>query len=304
MPAKIEDWKIERILELYEEGYSSREIGRRLDIGNRTVMRYVNINGIKPMTLKERTREIKRNIIEKHKIGVYEPREVTTTTKNNNRRKHHFDESVFDHINTEEKAYWLGFLYADGCVTSDHRRVDLTIKDREHVEKYCDFMGVGRNAMRTITCNNLEYYEVRLNSSRLASSMIRNGVVPRKSLILEFPSDNIVPKYLVRHFIRGYFDGDGCVKTRFRQYHESSNLNIVCEMSLVGTSDFLSGVQTFFEKELDIQKNNPYQHGENTYEYSKTGKEAYILLDYLYNDSSIFLERKYDKFIAALYSDM
>lgn len=51
---------------------------------------------------------------------------------------------IFENIDTEEKAYWLGFLYADGCVGSKESKVELSLaeKDLRHMEKFRSFIGI------------------------------------------------------------------------------------------------------------------------------------------------------------------
>src|SRR5579875_562375 len=109
MPSKISDEKIEKLLELYEEGFSSRQIGKLLKIGNRTAMRYVNIHGLKPMTLKERTLKVKREIIENLKIKEREIEKHKPTTELSSSRIYHFNEDIFEVIDSEEKSILVGF---------------------------------------------------------------------------------------------------------------------------------------------------------------------------------------------------
>ena len=53
-----------------------------------------------------------------------------------------FDEHSFDVIDTEEKAYWLGFLYADGNVSNTKNEVGITLQssDIKHLYKFKTFL--------------------------------------------------------------------------------------------------------------------------------------------------------------------
>jgi intein/homing endonuclease len=125
---------------------------------------------------------------------------------------------VFDVIDTEEKAYWLGFIYADGYIETESNRfgIGISIKDYGHLVKFNSFMKyLGNNIKTKISKQKykgeLKEKEIcfwRVSDKHLKESLIKQGCFEKKSLILEFPK---IPAKLVKHFIRGYFDGDGCV---------------------------------------------------------------------------------------------
>ena len=110
----------------------------------------------------------------------------------------------FSCIDTEEKAYWLGFLYADGNVRENKISLELAVKDKEHLEKFNQFMEKEKDILTSghrVRCLFMD--------KKVYQDLVNLGVVPNKSLILKFPNYNQVPKNLIRHFIRGYVDGDG-----------------------------------------------------------------------------------------------
>jgi intein-encoded DNA endonuclease-like protein len=135
----------------------------------------------------------------------------------------------------------------------------------------------------------------------MCRDLIKLGCVNNKSLILKFPNDDIIPKHLIRHFIRGYFDGDGCVYYKEGEKIDSRNKKKYkykrLMVSIVGTESFLNSL-------IDIFK----QHNINfKFDYSSNcGKafeirlykkdELFDLYDFLYRDETICLNRKYDKF--------
>lgn len=105
--------------------------------------------------------------------------------------------------------------------------------------------------------------------------------------MLTFPADDQVPKDLIPHFIRGYFDGDGCIT--------SSKSNI--KWSILGTSNFLSSIQDIMVEKLQLNKTKIYK-AKNIYSLEYKGrKQIKTIKEWLYNDATIFLERKYNKFL-------
>lgn len=124
-------------------------------------------------------------------------------------RVYRCDHHYFDTIDTEHRAYWLGFVAADGCVHSQNRlSFMLAAKDREHLLRFREALG----ATHPITdCDNNGYPGVKFNvrSAELVAALAHHGVTPRKSLTESPPTT--VPANLMRHFWRGFFDGDGCI---------------------------------------------------------------------------------------------
>lgn len=185
---------------------------------------------------------------------------------------------IFDIIDTEEKAYWLGFLYADGSLNPLNGQVSLGLqeKDKKHLEKYKEFL----------KCNNVISYKKNTKSyslnfacKRIYQSLIEKGCVPRKSLILTFPTNKQVPAHLKKHFMRGYVDGDGCLCCTDKTY---------C-FSFVGTKSFINEAISFFNWKpckLDTA-------GQAYVWRCADKKKVPYYLDYLYKDAKIYLDRKF-----------
>ena len=169
-----------------------------------------------------------------------------------------FDETIFDSIDTEEKAYWLGFIFADGYISSSpleentytqyEFECSLQKDDYEHLEKMKKFFKLRNNI-------SIDDYRCRLQvSSKHLWNVLNNyGCTPRKSLTLKFPDENIfkdTPKYskktLLIHFIRGYWDGDGCLT-----YKRPGYPTITC----ISTESFLMGVQKVFNTNKNVYNN-------------------------------------------------
>lgn len=215
-----------------------------------------------------------------------------------------FNENSFDVIDTEEKAYWLGFLYADGYITSKNNRIGLSlaIKDIDHLQKFNKFLNYSKGM--NVTDSHQFGSDSKFNKNgelmQMVSTVITNehmwkalynlGCVPNKSLILIFPDESLFSdKSLIRHFIRGYCDGDGTLGV---YPHSKTNKNLEASLLLVGTKSFLEGVQNYLGiKGFLMQKPNC---DENTYRLGYSTKKAEDVADILYKDASIYLTRKYN----------
>lgn len=194
---------------------------------------------------------------------------------------------IFETIDTEEKAYWLGFLYADGSVGSKEHKIELGLaeQDLKQIEKFRDFIGIeNKISYRPLT----KSYRYSFRSESCKEDLIKQGCVPKKSLILKFPTENQVPKDLIRHFIRGYFDGDGWF----------TNTESCFQIGLIGTEDFIKG---FLDNiEIYNKENKIFNvHREKGAKRYVFGAYADVLnfLNWIYKDATIWLDRKYEHYL-------
>jgi intein-encoded DNA endonuclease-like protein len=230
-------------------------------------------------------------------------RPIVRILKKNNieltNRRYDVNHSFFEVIDTEEKAYWLGFLYADGCVrkTKSGSQVvlKLTIKDEEHLVMF-------KNNVESE--HKISYYEnktiskkgtpstsknciIRINSNDMVEDLIDKGCTPRKTFTIDYP--NIDEKFY-KDFIRGYYDGDG--NFFYSEKTKMSVVTIVCASP--NFRNFLIDVMSRIPNVGIIHENKE----------KYTIKIVNILgiinfLDYIYNDSKIYLTRKkeyYEKY--------
>ena len=213
-------------------------------------------------------------------------------------RHSHFNDHIFDCIDSPEKAYWLGFLYADGHVDTYRNKLGMTIceKDYEHLEKFRYFIQAKRHCAikrHSTKLNGKEYisYKISCGSKHLKDTLISLGCLPKKSLILTFPKlDIFTDPNLVYDFIRGYVDGDGCL-----YFTPKGGLNL----EIIGTPEFLTGIkQVFPNKFSDLLSDKRWT--ERTKRIVSCGNNSQFVLDTLYKDSTIYLNRKYKKYITAV----
>lgn len=151
------------------------------------------------------------------------------------------NENIFDEIDTEEKAYWLGFLYADGTISSQspNKRsrfeVKLALKysDISHLKKFNVFMEYKGMNLKAISQNSTLGIKWAISNKHLWETLNNLGCVPKKSLILKYPDISIFKnKNFIFDFIRGYNDGDGCIS------YSVCNDKVSPSVSMVGTRDF------------------------------------------------------------------
>lgn len=222
--------------------------------------------------------------------------------RNNNFYKTKYcNDMFFDTIDSEEKAYWLGFIYADGCLsktqTSSRIEIKLAETDRCHLEKFKRSLQSEHNIGTYVGTNGYNigkpYCSIAIVNQHLADGLMRNGVVYQKTHILKFPSENQVPEHLIKHFIRGYFDGDGSVYC-----HKDSGIGGI---SFTGTENMLNGILDSI-KAIIPTTTQVYKYRDKDIYDLKIGGSNYFrkCYEYLYDNATIFLDRKKDKFESIL----
>ena len=138
------------------------------------------------------------------------------------------NENVFTNIDTEEKAYWFGFIFADGSIsvscTKQHiLQIKLKADESFFLEMFREFMETDRPIKFGESENRfgkVKFCYISISSKKIVDDLIKNGLQFRKSNIAIFPN---IKEDLIRHFIRGYIDGDGS----FFPIMVVKNLNII-----------------------------------------------------------------------------
>lgn len=200
----------------------------------------------------------------------------------------HINSNVFDNIDTEEKAYWFGFLCADGCITKNNY-VELGIhwNDYDHMQKYRKFLELESDDSIK---RNKNVARVRIHNNHMAEQLLKKGCIHNKSHLLKFPKLSIFAnRSLVYDFIRGYCDGDGCL--RFYQNYK----NVwVCDLTITSTKEFLEGVKKFLNIEGGYMRNcSTSKIQTDAWNLSYRCVPARQVARLLYENSSIYMDRKY-----------
>jgi hypothetical protein len=195
------------------------------------------------------------------------------------KRKYTLNEGAFEVI-TEESAYRIGFIMADGCIsrdrTSDCRRLRINLKtsDAHHLWRLRNFLQFeGPVAVR----DNGRYCALEINSARLATSLRQYGVIEKKSR-----RASVIHLDTNVHFWRGMIDGDGTLYLSKNMYPTLS----LCGSEII-LGQFVAYVRTIFPSiKISIRKRASIK------QLAVAGQKAIILTRHFYGDCSIALDRK------------
>jgi hypothetical protein len=211
------------------------------------------------------------------------------------------NKNFFDRIDTEEKAYFLGFMYADGnnYINAPHTyevSIKLQEQDKYILEKFRDLISPKSNIKLYKDNKSQTYlYALRISSKLLCNQLISLGCVPNKSLILEFP--NFIEDNLLNHFIRGYFDGDGSIYKRPPKVSGQIDYSV----QFISSNKFCAKLKNILENKLNIyftlRLSKPKTNQITTTISVGGNKQVKRMLDYLYKDATIYLPRKYQKYL-------
>lgn len=204
--------------------------------------------------------------------------------------KNLFPINFFENIDTEEKAYWLGFIEADGCINEQNNSRKLVISlskdDKDHLQKFADMFWADIMPTKEQVC-------VQISSKEIYNDLIKNGIMPQKSFqpnkfqLLNIRED------LINHVIRGIFDGDGWIS-----HIQSSNQSC---FGICGNKELLEQIQDYFLENKIVDTKTKILKGDSTSPYF--GKlqyggqiQAIKIATYLYQNATLYLDRKYKTF--------
>lgn len=213
------------------------------------------------------------------------------------------DYHYFDNIDTEEKAYWLGFLTADGWINQSKKTnasvtgIELQYGDIEHLRKFNkSICGNYKITDRWKSCglshrNKEKKYHmccIRIFSLTMYNTLKNIGFSNDKSYDFHIPD---LPTNLIRHYIRGYFDGDGCLCFTNKSFSISFTTasHILCN-DLLGILDTIS-INT--STRVFVNEYGTTMYRPEIYKINDKIK----FLDWIYQDCNIYLDRKYKKYL-------
>jgi hypothetical protein len=201
--------------------------------------------------------------------------------------RYSLNERYFEEINTGDKAYWLGFIAADGCVVNKkgrrHLYIELSEKDRCHLEEFKkEIKFEGPIYEMKARGRSRPSCKIQVSSSRMVLDLVKLGITSNKTYTLKAPE--IDPK-LYYHWIRGIFDGDGSISLR-----KDGNLS----GEFFGTKKVIEFIVENIPGTNAVSKkakSEGYYHS-----FGGNGISAKIY-NYLYEDNNTCLRRKRDKFL-------
>lgn len=291
---------LSEIKKLINQGYSSYKIAKILGCAKSSVLKCLKNNGIKTQhkcksnknnLLKDKLDKVLTLYLEDKtcsfigkELGHSEVAVIQLLNKYgyDTSFTYKVDELFFEKIDSEEKAYVLGWMYSDGNVMPEGKlRICLNQKDEEIILKIKDILEYEGPLYYKKERNSSEkQVELCINRKKMTDDLNKLGVIPAKSLVIDFPTFDQVPQNLIHHFVRGVFDGDGSI----------SNGIMIC------------GSYLFTQKLAQIipcKITNIYQR----YKDRKPEKSAHQLfigrrqeiqkfINWLYMDATIYLNRK------------
>lgn len=217
------------------------------------------------------------------------------------RRKYPIVEDFFDSIDTEEKSYVLGLLYADGWNQTDRNVIGIGLKesDKQILERITAIIQPTKPLHYASTSNQKKikgfensenHYRLIIANKHISERLVELGCGKAKTHNLIFPTEEQVPSCLIRHFVRGYFDGDGSVSN-----------GKTAKVDVMGTISFLLPLQDILFKELSLNRtvlNQRYKERDNEIRSLQIGgnNQCITFRDWLYKDATIYLERKKNVF--------
>ena len=253
----------EEIIYSYKKGETIRNIASSYNVDPRTVSSFLKQFGI--------------NIKKPHPPKIYSVKE-----------------DIFQNIDTEEKAWMLGFIYADGYIDSSKTKLKFTLaeKDKDVLEKIKSILRsnspIKRKEGRQI--KGTDYFgsstvTLMISNAQICQDLEKHGAFYKKSLKLQFPL--FLKDELIRHFIRGYFDGDGSITFGRHDFPK---------ISIASNKEFLEGIHDILLKENIIS--NIYASNRSKVNSLEINAKSSVekFLNYIYKDSNIFMERKYQRY--------
>lgn len=317
MSKKLSAQQTQEIIRLYQKGKSPKELGETFGIRSNSITRLLRNNGIKRTQQIKASQEEINQIIMEYTAGISSEviaaklkRNGSTIcrilTRNNiairpacqNKRQYKINENFFEKIDTEDKSYFLGLMYADGNLSKNGNGIKITLQkeDEDILEKFSHIIyGFYKNytyqnksgALANGRINT--YVTVPIYSNKMHKDLSDKGCPKKKTFIIRIPNNTIIPNDLIHHFVRGYFDGDGCISiiNQSRPVIDfSSNLNFIYDIVKYLTSN---GIEC---NKINISKKNPLSGS-----VQLTSRNNIInCYNLMYKDATIFLERKYNKF--------
>jgi intein-encoded DNA endonuclease-like protein len=290
------------VISFYRQGYSAAKIGPLYGICSQTVCCILERHGIQRRSASQHalSPEQEQEIVGLYQQGnssekiashyglngqtvlnILERQHINRRERNSLPRLYSLNTHAFDAIDTEEAAYWLGFIAADGSIKSEGvLRIGLAECDKGHLLKCTAWISPDRPIYEMVNNHGKPTVHIEIGSTHLCNVLATYGITPRKTYTLKH-LPGLAPD-MMRHFLRGYFDGDGYINTT-RYMIGIGSFN----------KEFVEEIQDFLIQETGVKPVVLIHSG--TWRYNKSGKREIIkILSFLYNNARVYLDRKYE----------
>lgn len=298
------------VVDAIREGKTYAEAARLAGVSFQKATSICKLNGIYKRVQNEVSEEVKQRCIELYEEGMSSPKiakelgiakpTVLLAVKHLPKKKKQFyntrtcNYSFFDNIDNEVKAYFLGLFYADGYNDQKKGAIHLGFaeKDRELLDKFKEAIeathAITLQNRKVVVGNAQPFYRMTIASRPLSEALASHGCMQSKTHLLDKLPE--MEESLIRHFIRGYFDGDGSA------YYTKSRGQDRLSLSWTGNKPFLEDMQAFLIKELDVTKTAIYITHPNRNnligDLRYSNGTATKIHDWMYSDCQYYSERK------------
>lgn len=302
----------DKIISMIHRGMSSGAIAKILPYSKSTILKFMKRNGIKSTHKSSRNdnnllKDKLDEVIMLHQKGltydaIAKKLGHASASVRSLLRKHGYtdttqynlNETFFKDINTPEKAYILGWFYSDGCVHANGKmRIQIQKEDEDILYQIKDLINYDGPIYEIPPPKKFPHRKPQvclcINRKLMANDLIKHGCIPNKSLVLKYPT--WITRELEPHFLRGFFDGDGSICLKRKKYASVAitttdvfNMELQHRLSLIG---------------IDSQYYYRYEHTNTCSLQITKHNHAISFLDYIYQDSSIHLNRKYEIYLIA-----
>ena len=250
-----------KIIELYNSGLSQAKIGCIYHVGHYII----------------------GDILRKHNISGRDD--------SHKGRKYTINENYFDIIDSPNKAYILGLLYADGCnyLPQHHVKIELQETDKDILDKINKEINSNKplffNPLNDKNSNWKNTYRLTITNKHISEQLNELGVVQNKSLILTPPI--WLDDELISHFIRGYMDGDGCISEQFIEIASTNEMCLYVQKYCMDVLNINATIRDVY--------NNPKSNTKLLFINGR--RQMKIFLDHIYQNAEMYIQRKYNKYL-------
>lgn len=235
---------------------------------------------------------LRRDIIKEYGISDRHYKEIILKFGGNiksQKKWHKFNEDYFENIDTEDKAYFLGFIVADGNISDCSNSIKIIQKETKilyEFKKYIKFEG------DIFTSKKRNISDITITSSKTKNDLEKLGINSNKTMVVKYPN---IPKNLQNHFMRGVFDGDGCISLRTDKRDNSQRGQVnICS----GSYEFIKEYYDKLVEYCGLSGNNKIRCPKGSYYVVDWGglSDVEKIHEFLYKDANVFLERKKETF--------
>ncbi len=288
----------------WPENMKHNQIGNVLDIPRITITRWFNQFGVPTQSCRRFTDKNLTSWL--YKTGKLQKKiRYESPDRRIQRSKGGVDVDFFKKWSSR-MAYILGYFCADGCMfinSGGSKFISFVSTDRELLEKLRRILKSRHKIApkRQSRPNCKPTFWLQIGSKEIYDDMLKLGLLPRKELRLKLPK--VPPKHF-RHFLRGYFDGDGCVSYGYyERKNRKSRIFLLTVRFASASKSFLNSIKQQLAQLIDF-KRGCISKGDSCYYLAYSKGDSKRLFEYMYDkiDSDFYLERKYNKFLKAFHN--